>query len=45
MLVEWLLLGLYEPRKDLKFGTNGFGDMNFILTYLNSEVSPTENDG
>lgn len=32
---------LYEPRKDLKFGTNGFGDMNFILTYLNSEVSPS----
>jgi len=32
---------LYEPRKDLKFGTNGFGDMNLILTYLNSEVSPS----
>lgn len=32
---------LYEPRKDLKFGTNGFGDMNFILTYLNSDVSPS----
>lgn len=34
---------LYEPRKDLKFGTNGFGDMNLILTYLNSEVSPSSN--
>ena len=32
---------LYEPRKDLKFGTNGFGDMNLILTYLDSEVSPS----
>lgn len=32
---------LYEPRKDLKFGTNGFGDMNLILTYLNSNVSPS----
>ena len=34
---------LYEPRKDLKFGTNGFGDMNLILTYLNSDVSPSSN--
>ena len=32
---------LYEPRKDLAFGTNGFGDMNLILTYLNSDVSPS----
>lgn len=32
---------LYEPRKDLAFGTNGFGDMNLILTFLNSEVSPS----
>ena len=32
---------LYEPRKDLAFGTNGFGGMNLILTYLNSDVSPS----
>ena len=32
---------LYEPRKDLAFGTNGFGDMNLILTFLDSKVSPS----
>lgn len=32
---------LYEPRKNLKFGTNGFGDFNLILTYLNSGFAPS----
>lgn len=31
---------LYEPRKGLSYGTNTFGEMNLILTYLNSDIAP-----
>lgn len=32
---------LYEPREGAKYGTNGFGDMNLILTYLDSDIAPS----
>lgn len=35
---------LYEPREGIKFGTNGFGNMDLILTYIDSDVSPSASD-
>ncbi len=35
---------LYEPREGIKFGTNGFGNMDLILTYIDSAVSPSAGD-
>jgi hypothetical protein len=32
---------LYEPRKDLACGTNGFGEQNLILTYIDSSIAPS----
>ncbi|SHJ59497.1 hypothetical protein [Bacteroides stercorirosoris] len=34
---------LYEPRNDLACGTNGFGEQNLILTYVNSDIAPSSN--
>lgn len=35
---------LYEPREGIKFGINGFGNMDLILTYIDSDVSPSASD-
>lgn len=34
---------LYEPRNNLACGTNGFGEQNLILTYINSGIAPGNN--
>ena len=31
---------LYEPREGMKCGTNGYGDQNLILTYLDNKIAP-----
>lgn len=31
---------LYEPRNDLACGTNGFGEQDLILTYIDSDIAP-----
>ena len=31
---------LYEPREGSKFGTNGFGEQDLILTYIHSDIAP-----
>lgn len=32
---------LYEPRKGPACGTNGYGEQNLILTYVNSDIAPS----
>lgn len=32
---------LYEPREGLSYGTNSFGEMNLVLTFLNSDIAPS----
>lgn len=32
---------LYEPRDGFACGTNGFGEQDFILTYINSDIAPS----
>ena len=34
---------LYESRNGFACGTNGFGEQNLILTYINSGIAP-DND-
>lgn len=34
---------LYEPRNDLACGTNGFGEQDLILTYIDSGIAPGNN--
>ena len=34
---------LYEPRNGLSCGTNGFGEQDLILTYINSGIAPGNN--
>lgn len=32
---------LYEPSNNLACGTNAFGEQNLILTYINSDIAPS----
>lgn len=32
---------LYEPRRGLKYGTNGYGEQDLCLTYVDSGIAPS----
>lgn len=34
---------LYEPRPDAKYGTNGYGEQDLCLTYIDSGIAPSTN--